>query len=353
MSESSTGQETGYLAELLKEPAEDANKAPESSPGQPDKAAEQAEGVKPAQSPSADAEAGKPAEGVKAEPKSMLDAVNAALAKDKALEQSPGSKTEKDKPAEGPADAKAKDGQDGDAQLPFHNHPRWKEVIAERNALREKAGSFDTLIGEVAKTGLDVREFNELLGVGALIKQDPAKALERIEAVADQLRGIVGDKLPDTLKKRVDDGEISEADAREISRAKAQASLAEQRRVQDAEGQQQARIQTHLDDCKRAVTAWMDAEAKLDPDWSKKQPLVIREAQELERQYGTPPTVQDAAKLMKAAKARAEEQIRAFVPSRAPVKPAITGGVASTQHAPAPRNIAEAIDRGLAMSRAG
>lgn len=354
MPDPSAGNETGYLAELLNKdtPAEDVNKAPDSSPAADDKAAAPAEGDKPAPSPSADAEAGKPAEGVKAEPKSYLDAVNKALEKDKAQEQSPGSKTEKDKPAEA-ADAKAKDGQDGDEKLPFGQHPRWKEVIAERNAFREKAQSFDTLMGEVAKTGLNVREFNDLLGVGALIKQDPHAALERIEAVAAQLREIVGDKLSPALQKRVDDGEISEADARELSRTKARVQFTEQRQAQSVEEQRQARIQTHLDDCKRAVTAWMDAEAKLDPDWSKKQQLVIREAQALEQEHGTPPTVADVAKLMKAAKRRVDEQLRGILPARAPVKPPVTGGVASTQHAPKPRTMEEAFERGLAMTRAG
>lgn len=352
MPPSSSG-ETGYLDGLLSEekppaqqPADDKPKAAESSPApeNPDE--------KPAPSSSADATAGDPAQVAKAAPKSALEAVKAMFEKDEAQEQPTGSKTERDKPADAPADAdKAKAAADGDKLLPFHDHPRWKEVIAENRTLKEKAGHFDQFIGSVAQTGLNVGEFNELLGVGALIKHDPAKALERIEAVADQLRGIVGDKLPADLKKRVDDGEISEADARELSRAKARSQFVEQRQQQSQEERAQNAHRIHLENCDRASATWEQQQAASDPDWSKKIESVRREAKLIIVEHGLPPTVQDAVKVMNLAKKRVEEQARQWIPAKPKVEPPVKAGVASTSTAPAARTLKDAIANALALTR--
>lgn len=340
MADSSTA-ETGYLADLLKEePAPDAKpEAAESSP---------AEGENPAPSPSADAEAGKPAEGAKAEPKSLLDAVQAAV-KPPAQEQSPGSKTETEKQEAAKAEAdKAKDQWDG--KSPLHEHPRFKEVIAERNAFKEKATAFDQFVGAVAETGLSIQEYNQLLGVGALIKRDPGKALAEIEKVADQLRAIVGEKLSPELQKRVDDGEISLEDAREISRARARADLTEQRSRQTAEEAQAARRSAHLKACDEAATRWSEQQRAADPDWSKKEQLVREQAELLLHQYGPPPTVEDALKLMNVAKRRVEERLRSILPAKQKIEAPVRAGAASATHAPAPKTLEEAIQMGLRMS---
>ncbi len=356
MPPSSSG-ETGYLDGLLsEEPAVgkpiDDNKGTVSSPEHKESPAAAGVDDKAAPSSSADATADQPAQVAKAEPKSALEAVKAMFEKDAAQEQPTGSKTEKDKPADAPADAdKAKDGKDGDKLLPFHDHPRWKEVIAENRTLKEKAGHFDQFLGNVAQTGLNVGEFNELLGVGALIKHDPAKALERIEQVADQLRGIVGDKLPADLRKRVDDGEISEADARELSRAKARSQFVEQRQQQSQEEQAQHAARLHLENCDRAAATWEQQQAASDPDWSKKIESVRREAKLIIVEHGPPPTVQDALKVMNVAKRRVEDQARQWQPAKPKVEPPVRAGVASTSTAPAARNLKEAVANALALTR--
>lgn len=341
MTGSSPGNETGYLADLLKEtPAEDVK--PEAA------APSAAEGEKPAPSPSADAEAGKPAEGEKAEPKSLLDAVQAAVKPDKALEQSPGSKTETEK--QEAAKAAEKDGKA--VHEPPPDHPRFKEVIAERNALKPKAEAFDQFVGAVAEAGLSVQEYNQLLGVGALIKHDPAKALAEIEKVADQLRALVGEKLPPALQQRVDDGEISEADARELSRARARADMTEQRSQQTEQERVTERRRVHLAACDEAANRWTEQQRAADPDWSKKEQLVREQAELLLHQYGPPPTVDDALKLMRVAKNRAEERLRAVLPAKSKIEAPVRAGAASATHAPAPKSIEEAVALGLKMTAA-
>lgn len=342
----SSSTETGYLAGL-----EVGETPPPAQPADDKPAAEAPSAPAPKGEDSAESPATDATKVAKAAPETLLDRVKAAVADKPAQEKPTDSKASQEKPADAPADAdKAKDGKDGE-QLPFHNHPRWKEVIAERDSYKEKAQSFDQFIGSVAQTGLNVGEFNELLSVGALFKSDPEKALERINAVAEQLRAIVGDKLPDALQQRVADGEISEVDARELSRAQARTQRHEQHAQQSVEQQAQDRAMRHEAACKLAGNTWESQQSVSDPDWSKKQPLVMDAAAAIIRERGFPPTVEDAVGLLNAAKKRVEARINGFVPAKARVAAPIKAGVASTSTAPVPKSLNEAIKGALALTR--
>jgi hypothetical protein len=114
----------------------------------------------------------------------------------------------------------------------------------------------------------------------------------------------------------------------------------------------QERRQVHLSSCDQAAANWMSQQAQLDPDWSKKQQLVRREAEAIIRERGLPPTVDDAVKVMKVAKQRVDEQVRSFVPAKKQVEAPVKAGVASTSTAPVPKTALEALNLGLKAARA-
>lgn len=285
-------------------------------------------------------------------PKSLLDAVKSAVQKTAAdagsspVETNGASASDAKSPSPS-LDDKAKDkaGADADQKLPFHNHPRWKEVVAERDAYRTDAGEYRKITNFMSTNGLSNEEVVEGFQIMALMKVNPAEAHKKISEYKARLDAIVGEVLPEDLSEKVRDGFIDKDTAKELAALKAQQKLAEQRQVQAIQDQDiQVRKGIHA-----AVVNWEQQMKVKDPDWSAKQEMVIDQVK-LMMSAEQPSTPEQAIALVERAHSTIRERLSRFAPRRQPVSN-IASSTSSANATVVPSSLKEAVMRGMLASR--
>lgn len=237
-----------------------------------------------------------------------------------------------------------------DAKLPFHKHPRWQEVLRERDGYKQqieqlapKAQQFDQIGAFMREHELTAQEVSQGFEIMALMKHDPQAALERLSPHLGKLELATGRRLPEDLQERVDAGTLTAEDAGEIVRSRMAAATA-QVRAERVETREQETRQTQAASAMRgAVEAW-EADVKTrDPDYSHKQSFVADRARVLMQQ--TPPRNPDeAVALAKKAYDEVTASMRRIVGNKPPVR-TTTSDKTSTTVVPAPTTL-EGIIRG-------
>lgn len=165
----------------------------------------------------------------------------------------------------------------GDESLPFHKHPRFQELVKERNDFKQKIEQADPALKRDANltkycqdNGISNDEFVQAMEVAALLHNDPAKALETLRGYVETLELTLGNKLPADLQKEVDDGALSEARAKELANLRVKAQGLEfsgkKSEAQVAQERQQANV--------AAVNAWEESKRSTDTAYAKKAPLI-------------------------------------------------------------------------------
>lgn len=307
-----------------------------------------------AQSSSADVKDAKAGPEAAEGPKSVLDAVAKALAPDSkpdaATDAAGDSSKPKDgqdsKPSEGEAEAKADEAED-DSKLPFHNHPRWKAVLAERDNLKAPAEQYERIQQFMDRNGLLGNEVVEGFKVMALMKNDPAKAVVFFETKIAELREFLGDKLPEDLQAEVDSGTISEERAKELSRARATnrhlASTVEQT-DEERRGEHVAAVKREVSD---AIVGWETTVKGKDLDYAKKQRRVMDRVRVIAQEEGGPRNKAEAIALADRAYKEVNEELTALLPRRPTVPPNPANGIPSARTVAAPKTMLEAVQAGL------
>lgn len=314
------------------------------------------------------------AESSPAEPKSekvdLLTAVKAALKPP--TEKSLDSKTPGSETAEGAETALDKDADKGSetddlteeelARLKPKTRKRIENLTAARRErdgriaeLEPKAQQFEKMMTFVQTAKLSTDEVNEGFEVMRLLKHEPLKAWERLKPIFDSLRSMVGEVLPEELQIAVNQGQITEAHARElaITRTKAAVSTAQVQRheadtreqqQQDAHQKRQVAVQT-------SVVEWEKSKAGSDPDWKQKQSRVMEivQLETLRREKADPNfgwTPEEAVKFANEALTKVETEFKRFAPRPKAINPVID--VASTRSEAKPTTALEAAKQGLA-----
>ena len=302
-------------------------------------------------------------EGAK-EPESLVDALEKAIEKDKQDAESPpaGSEDQKsDAKAEEKPDAKA---EDGDETLPpFHLHPRWQEKMAELSkatdqvaeltsqveGLTEAGEAIDRLESFLKTNNLQTDEFNTLLQIGALMRNDPAKALEALTPYYSQLLEITGTILPPDIQQAVNEGLVTEDYGKQLAKTRAGEQIATHQMALQT-SQQEANTSTQLVDALSThATAWENTWAASDPDYEKKAELV-REGIELRLLRGDIPDGQEAViRMCDEEKSKVEKRMRGFVPTPKPLTPSPGSSGGPSNIAPsAPTSMMEAMEQAIA-----
>lgn len=312
-----------------------------------------------------------PAEGVKTP--SPLDAVMKALGREAESEASPAEGSEaQDQDTSKPKDeaAAAEDAlqqpipESEDAKLPFAKHPRFKQLLTQRNEfkakaeqydaklkdLEPKAQHFDQLTKYAASANFTSEDFRDLLHMGRLMKNDPIAFYEAFKGQWGEIERMVGARLPDDLQRKVNDGLIDEESAQELARKRGEAAMngerveritkqtaqqREQAERQALERQQQELVTGLQNTANRWEAQWKGS----DPDYAIKQPLV-QEKIEL-AVFRTPPTsAEEALAIFNKAKAEVDAQIKRLRPAPSKVSP--TGSGTSVNARGTPRDPVDA-----------
>lgn len=310
--------------------------------------------------------------GQEADAKSGLDIVRDALGMDAPADGDGKSADPKEAAKTDAPNADAKDGKDtddaakasdkskpaidaderpDDAKLPFNKHPRWIErgqklrtaltenetlkadkakFEADVAALRPKADASDVLVGFMNEHKLTGENLQEVLDIAALLRSDPNEARKRITTILDQLDETTGEKLPADLKKKVDDGDITVEDARELSRARADKKRAEGKAAELQNESQAEKVKRQTDEARKTientVNRRLDKLAASDVDFAKKQDLLeTHVVQALQARKGAPfKSVAEIEQLVDAAYKKTNDAIAAFAPQNTQARRANT-----------------------------
>lgn len=229
---------------------------------------------------------------------------------------------------------------------------RFQEVTSENRELKqwkseaEPALQAHQSVVEYCRTnGLDQNDFAQALQLAALLKKDPAEFGKAIEPILEGIGVYRGDKLPADLKKKVDEGTMELADAKEFAslRAKVQFGETKVKLTQEQIAQQKAdevRKQTAS-----AMNEWRVGKQKEYPDFKRKADgkpdgffeqvddkiSALMQQQNADGSWKYPISgPQDAVNLMEAAFKMVSETIKGYKPKRAPSKHLSSNGSATT-----------------------
>lgn len=170
-----------------------------------------------------------------------------------------------------------------DEKLPFHKHPRWREVqdnLREARAqvkdlegkvaeLSDAGERFGRLVGYCNEHGIDSDALNSLLHAGALLRSDPAKALEFMRPWIEAAQLAAGEKLPSDLASEVEDGLLDGQRAKEIATLRARQAAAEEARNIAEQRAAREKAKADLDAVTAAISNLERQWLASDPDYAR------------------------------------------------------------------------------------
>jgi len=239
--------------------------------------------------------------------------------------------------AESEEDEGEKTEEESDANLPFGKHPRFKQIIRERNEYRNMAEEyrphaeeFQKIESFMERNQLTNEEVAQGFQIMALMKHDPFAAREQLMRhlqVLDQVTGHSG--LPQDLQQEVQQGYITEARAREIANLRSRSQFDQQRSAlaqQQAEEREQAQRQKAAVEAQRtALNNWEADVSKRDPDYASMKQWVAKELHFLAAQQ-RPQTPEQAVQLAKQAYGNVKDGLRRMRPQRQAIRPGPSSG---------------------------
>jgi len=176
------------------------------------------------------------------------------------------------------------------SDVPFSKHPRFKQLINERNALRTDATRYQNVQKFMDTQGLSAAEGAEAFVVAGLLKNDPVAAWERLKPIVQELLVAAGEVLPADLQKAVAAGEITQEKAVEFSRIRAKQQTMEHQRTTE---QQKSEKQTQVNHSKKLVDTasdWEKDRRVKDPRFAEKFVPLQKELSFIQAQEGKPDT---------------------------------------------------------------
>lgn len=228
---------------------------------------------------------------------------------------------------------------EADAKLPFHEHPRWKEVIAERDGYKDDAGRFREVTNFMESNSLTGDEVTEGFAVMADLKSgDPARLSKAREYLSSRLTALddaLGNVLPDDLQERVDGGLVDVETAQELAKTRAADRLrttqAAERERADAQEQTRNQVVARATANATAVDAWDKQQRQSDPDYAKKADLIETTCRAIIQQTGkVPQTPDEAVALCNEALKHVNTRLSGMLPKPKPVRGDPVGSSAKT-----------------------
>lgn len=185
----------------------------------------------------------------------------------------PEDKTEEEK-AEGVDDGKEKVVEEEKGPIPYE---RFQELVSERDNIKReyesaqpKITNYDNIVKHCAQHNITPEQFHEVMNVQALLNTDPAKALEKLLPIVEQLQQFTGMKVPADLQKEVDDGTISLERAKEIASLRAKSTFGEKKNLFDRQAQERVQWESYQKEVKNSMATWESTKRGSDPDYKPK-----------------------------------------------------------------------------------
>lgn len=235
------------------------------------------------------------------------------------------------------------------SDVPFHKHPRFKQLLRERDNLKPDATRYRNVQNFLDQNGVSAEEGAEALLVAGLLKTNPVEAWNRIKPIVQQLIVAAGEALPSELQAAVQNGEISHERALELSRTKA-ALQAQEHQKSFQEQQATLRQQQDMAQAIQQTAADWERDRRIkDPNFDAKQGPLMREIAFLQMQEGKPTTPQGVLDQLRRAYA-AVTPVSTAAPAQRPktnARPSTSGQVSSAAQ-PTPQSTLDIIKMEMA-----
>jgi|GEM_PF-4704047 len=238
-----------------------------------------------------------------------------------------------------PTPSGEKDGPDGqaepnDEQLPFHKHPRFQQLVQEKNSYKEDASQFRAISDYMAQHRLSADEVDKQFVFMSATKNDPHKALEMIAPVIQELLRVTGTTLSPEASRKVEDGEMSEEAAKELSQYQAKVAIHERRNQEAAQEQQVYQERQAEAQIISTVEQWERQVASRDPDYAAKKSIVFDKIR-LSQLQNPARNPQEAVAYAEAAYKGATEILKGAMPKRVAINaPSSAQSVSSARAVP-------------------
>ena len=233
--------------------------------------------------------------------------------------------------------------------VPFNQHPRFQELIAEKNELKPLADNYVQITNYLAENNISSDEAAEGFQIMALIKNNPVEARKALQPWIDELDLHAGNRFPSDIQEKIDQGYIDEASAADMTRMRMAAEVAEGKRQMTEDQLAQAQQAQHVNSLAEVVTEWENGKLETDPDYELKQEEMDDRVKALISEFGQPQDADQAIQLVEAA----YETVNARFAARRPQKKAVrtaSGGKPAGNPAAQPERVLEVIQQTLASS---
>jgi len=236
------------------------------------------------------------------------------------------------------------------SKLPFNTHPRFKELVKEKNTYKAQVAEYEA----DAKQYRDIQSFMQANGLSAeevaqsldmlakMKKGDPTEVYELMKGRMEQMELMVGKRLPPELQEKVDQGYVDQETAQALyqqqAEAERRAAMAQSQLERVTQNDQRAQVQAIAN----AVSTWEQATKSTDPDFDLKADLVKDRVRAYVAAHGLPKTAEEALKVSKDAYDSVTQTLLKVRGEKAPMRTAV-GGKTNGSAAPEPKSLLDVV----------
>lgn len=241
------------------------------------------------------------------------------------------------------------------SKLPFNKHPRFRELVKEKNTYKAQATEYESdakqfrdIQGFMNANGLSAQEVAQSLDMMAKLKKgDPTEAYEILRGRLDELELAIGKRLPAELEEKVDQGYIDRETAEGMFKqqmdAERRATMAQTQLDRASQNDERSRVQSMAN----AVSAWEQSTRSTDPDFDLKAELVKDRVRAHVASQGIPKTAEAALEISKEAYDTVTKALLRARGDKAPMRTTV-GGKTNGSAAPEPKSILDVVRRASA-----
>ena len=198
------------------------------------------------------------------------------------------------------------------------------DLTTQLEQVSEDAGFYKGFVGFLEENRISQDEANNLFNIGALMKNDPQKALEAMTPYYNQLLQATGNILPQDLEQQVQQGYMTKQAALEMSRlrmtAQTNQSIQEEKTAHQQTRQNQNQA-NNIVNMQSAMASWEQNWSTSDPDYAKKKTRVLDRVELMliraQKEGKLPRNDQEAVALAESAKAHVEKDFKQLKPRKA------------------------------------
>ena len=238
---------------------------------------------------------------------------------------------------------------DDDKLLPFHKHPRFKGIVAEKNELKETVSrlqndsdQYSKITDFISKNNLSAKDAVEGFKIMSAIRNNPESAYGILGHHLNNVSKITGRSLPKDIQAKVDDGFLDEDAAKELSQGRANLARERHLRKADQAKAQRQQVDTQSGLLTNALQTWGESTLAKDLDFGLKQEEFNDRVVALVNERGQPGTQTEVLALVEDAYATVNERFKARQPQPQTLRTA-TGGKLSGTPRLEPKTLSDAI----------